>query len=81
MITLEGMQDAIYAVPNDNDPRGNYQPLPEDLLTLPECVLEDYGTEVDHHRAVRPAFDALWNAIGYSRSQFFNEEGLWVGRG
>ena len=55
------------------------QPLPEDVLVLPECVLEDYGGDIDHHRAVRPAFDALWNAIGYSRSQFFNDEGLWVG--
>ena len=48
-------------------------------MHLPECFLEDYGDVLDHHRVVRPAFDALWNAIGYSRSQFFNDEGLWVG--
>jgi hypothetical protein len=77
MITLEGVRGVTYAVRqnawNDYEP-----PLPEDLLTLPECILEDYGTEVDHHRAVRPAFDALWNAIGFARSQFFNEEGRWI---
>src|SRR5262249_21650255 len=80
MITLEGVQGAIYAV--DKNPWSPYgPPLPEDILTLPECVLEDYGTEIDHHRAVRPAFDALWNAIGYARSQYFDEQGRWVGEG
>lgn len=80
MLTFEGVLDANYAVVrnvwNDYEP-----PLSEDVLFLPECILEDYGEVVDHHKAVRPAFDALWNAIGYSRSQFFNEEGLWVGGG
>ncbi len=76
MITLEGVRDAIYAI--DQRPMDSRR-LAKDLLCLPECVLEDYGTDVDHHSAVRPAFDALWNAIGYARSQFFNEDGLWVG--
>ena len=55
-------------------------PLPENIMRLPACFLEDYGTETDHHRAVRPAFNALWNAIGYSKSQFFDEDGHWRGR-
>lgn len=78
MFTLEGVQGVPYIVQNNQ--WGDYgPPLPEDLLPLPECILEDYGTEVDHHMAVRPAFDALWNAIGFARSRFFNEEGRWVG--
>ena len=79
MFTLEGVRGATYAVrqnPWDDEP-----PLPQDVMRLPECVLEDYGTEADHHRAVQPAFNALWNAIGYSRSQFFDEEGHWRGEG
>lgn len=81
MITLEGVYGARYAVKegdiwNIDDP----SPLPEAILALPECVLEEYGTETDHHRAVRPAFDALWNAIGYARSEFFDENGLWIGK-
>lgn len=80
MLTLEGVQGARYAV-MDNRWGDEEVPLPADVLTLPECTLEDYGTEVDHHRAVRPAFDALWNAIGYARSQFFNQVGRWVGDG
>ena len=79
MFTLEGVQGATYAVRRnlwgDYDP-----PLPQELMLLPQCVLEDYGTTADHHRAAQPAFNALWNAIGYSRSQFFDEEGVWRGQ-
>lgn len=78
MLTFEGVLRVHYVVgSNVYDEIG--PPLPEDVLTLPECVLEDYGEDIDHHRAVRPAFDALWNSIGYPRSRFFNDQGLWIG--
>ena len=78
MLTLEGVLGVRYLVTSNlsDDPE---PPLPENVLALPECVLEDYGENIDHHRAIRPAFDALWNAIEYPRSMFFNDEGLWVG--
>jgi len=80
MLTLEGVENARYAVRRDI--WDDLEPLfPEALLLLPQCVLEDYGEVIDHHRAIRPAFDALWNAIGYSRAQSFNEEGMWIGAG
>lgn len=79
MITFEGVGGAHYhAIRNDWD--GYYPTLPNDLICLPECFLEDYGEPISHHRAVRPAFDALWNAIGYSEAQLFNEEGQWIDR-
>lgn len=78
MLTLEGVLGVTYAVKQDIHGQWG-SPLPEEVLLLPECVLEDYGQDVDHHRAARPAFDALWNAIGYAHSEFFNEQGLWVG--
>lgn len=78
MFTLEGVQGAIYAV--DENRWDDYRPsLPESFLTIQECVLENYGTEVDHHKAIRPAFNTLWNSSGYARSFFFNDEGRWVG--
>lgn len=79
MFTLEGVNGANYVVSNNF--WGEYgSPLPYDVLLLPECLLEDFGTLLEYHKAVRPAFDALWNAIGYPKSQFFNEDGLWVGK-
>jgi len=78
MLTLEGVRGVQYAVRQRILDRQE-PPLPEETLLLPECILEDYGGDLEHHRAVRPAFDALWNAIGYSRSQFFDGNGRWVG--
>lgn len=77
MATIDSAEDADYRVGMSTyrrDPR-----LLRDQLRLPECWLEDYGSDADHHRAVRPAFDALWNAIGRVRSMWFNDGGLWVG--
>ena len=77
MVTFDSVKDADYAVGMSTYRRSPR--LPRDRLRLPECMLEEYGTDIDHHRAVRPAFDALWNAIGYARSPWFNEDGRWVG--
>jgi hypothetical protein len=78
MFTLEGVGGSYYAV--KNNPFRDFQPpLPDKTIFLPECVVEDYGSRADYHKAVRPAFDALWNAIGYAESTFFNEDGQWVG--
>lgn len=78
MVALEGVEGAVYAVrENADDP----VVLDRPLLLLPECVLPEYGTTLSYHRAVRPAFDALWNAMGYSASQSFDGNGLWVGDG
>lgn len=35
-------------------------------LSLPICVIEDYGTTEDYQSAIKPALDALWNAGGYT---------------
>lgn len=76
MLTLEGVKGARFAVPpsdwDDREPQ-----LPDDVLFIPACTLESFGTELDHHVAIRPAFDTLWNASGYARSTAFNDEGMW----
>jgi hypothetical protein len=78
MITLTGVLGARYMI---RDRLEDYPPpFAYDMMTLPECLLEDYGEEVDRHRAIRPAFDALWNAAGYDRAQSFDGEGRWQRR-
>ena len=61
--------------------RIGYMKLKEsiDRLNLPACIIENYGITADYHKVIRPAFDSLWNATGYSKSQFFDESGVWVG--
>lgn len=78
MFTLEGVEGATYMVRqyHSRDP----EPVIErSLLCLPECVINEYGTQADYHRAVKPVFDALWNTAGYSSAQSFSAEGQWIG--
>lgn len=51
-------------------------PLAEDVLTLPEVVIEE-GNE-PWHLALKPAFDMVWNAFGLVRSLNYDESGNWV---
>lgn len=49
--------------------------IDRDLLLLPDVLIEDYKNDVP--KALRPAFDALWNAAGWPRSMNYDEEGNW----
>lgn len=49
-------------------------------LLLPEIIIEDYGSDHDYQKAMKPAFDALWNAVDYAASQYFNERNIWIGK-
>jgi hypothetical protein len=76
MISLQGVRGARLGV----EPQ-NFDDLPQldrDVLELPECVIEHYGTPIDYQRAARPAFDALWNTGGFFRSKHFDETGKWA---
>lgn len=59
-----------------------HMPFPEensvidrDRLFLPEVLIEDYPCDVP--RAMRPIFDAVWNACGYERSCNYDNNGVW----
>jgi hypothetical protein len=76
MISLQGVRGARLGVVMDTveDP----PKIDRDVLELPECVIEQYGSEIDYQRAARPAFDALWNTGGFFRSQHFDSTGKWT---
>jgi hypothetical protein len=78
LFTLEGLQGVPYRVRQNmfDDPE---PAIERNVLHLPECILNEYGTNIDYHRAVRPAFDALWNASGYEAAQTFSDDGAWIG--
>jgi hypothetical protein len=76
MVTLQGVRGARLGVASDSldDPIK----IDRDVLELPECIIEQYGTAFDYQRAARPAFDALWNTGGYFRSKHFDSTGKWT---
>ena len=76
LMTLVGIKDAAYRVRKSNfDDRE--PPIERDILFLPECVIHEYGDDAEYHKAVKPAFDALWNAAGYVSAQTFTADGKW----
>lgn len=54
------------------------EPLREDVLVLPEVVLENAEFEPAH--VMRPLFDMVWNAFGLQQSVNYDKAGNWVGR-
>jgi hypothetical protein len=76
MITLQGVRGARLLV----DPLVWLEAptaIDRASLELPEIIIEQYGTEEEYQRAARPAFDALWNTAGHSRSDHYDETGRW----
>ncbi len=78
LITFEGVLGAKYAVRSSMWADENH-PLPYDVIRLPEGFLDSDVTVQNIHKAMKPCFDALWNTIGYSESQNFDEKGVWNG--
>jgi hypothetical protein len=81
MCTLEGVEGARYHVVNSPFNHG-ITPIDRSILHLPDCIIEEFSADnANYHRAVKPAFDALWNTIGYPESRFFDKDtGRWNGR-
>ena len=53
------------------------QPLRENMLILPEIVIQDCNEKPD--QLLRPIFDMVWNAFGFIRSFNYDEQNNWVG--
>jgi len=79
MISLQEVYGATLGVSRVLYP-GNPDLFNKSELLLPEIIIEDYGSDQDYQRAMRPAFDALWNAAGYASSHCFSDDDLWKGK-
>ena len=79
-LTLVGVRGAYYAY--RDDPWGRHQQprLDRDRMFLSECTIESIESGEDIHKAIKPAFDSLYNALGQPECPNFSEDGVWVGR-
>jgi hypothetical protein len=51
--------------------------IDRDHLLIPEAIVHSYDIEAKD--ILRPCFDSVWNACGYSRSLCYDENGDWAG--
>lgn len=75
MLSLEGIRGSILVTNNDWALKS--EEISADTLELPPVVIEDYGSSAGYQRAMRPIFDALWNAGGHARCNYFTVDGAW----
>ena len=54
---------------------GIEHPIDRDVVRLPSLLLTEHP--MDAAVALRPAFDAVWNACGFPASQNFHTDGTW----
>jgi hypothetical protein len=73
-LTLVGVKGYILAT-NDRDPFPDRVPIDRDILYLPEKIIENYSEKAEH--ILKSSYDALWNASGYPRDKYYDEEGDW----
>ncbi len=78
MITLWGTADARLAFFRHGFRDQDTVPFGVKELLLPETLITSFGTPLDYGKALRPAFDVLWNAAGKPRCTYFNESGNYV---
>jgi hypothetical protein len=50
--------------------------IDRDTLLLPEIIIESY--EVSAEDVLRPCFDSIWNACGFPKDLYYNENGEWA---
>ena len=77
ILTLTGVEGVMIGL-GDRYFADDAVPIPYDELQLPPIIIQDFGTAEDLQTAMRPAFDALWNAIGFPQSTLYDGDGLWV---
>jgi len=65
---------------NPVGPVTNPEPLRNSDLHLPAVRLEDFGELADYRKALKPIFDAVWNAADYEGSASYDADGNWTRR-
>jgi hypothetical protein len=75
-VTLEGMQGALILFGGSSS--ANFTEIRQPQVHLPEVVFEEYGSQAQYRRGLRPIIDAVWNAAGCPGSPNYNDEGDWV---
>lgn len=71
LVTLLGVKGYLLAAGRTWEDYGN--PVDRNVVSAPEIIIEDWSTPVT--TALRPALDALWNAAGWARCNYYNKQG------
>ncbi len=77
-LTLIGVKGYTILYINIHHPFPRKHPIDRDVLQVPEIIIQDY--EVKAESVLKPCFDSIWNACGYSGSRNYDKNGVWKPR-
>jgi len=75
-LTLVGVRGYLMAADRFGSGIDEDDTIDRDILLLPEVVIENYNIVPED--VLRPCFDAIWNACGFSGSRNYNNAGKWI---
>lgn len=76
-LTLLNVKGYYMALNEARYPFVDHHLIDRENLLLPEVVIEDYNDSPD--KILKPCFDAIWNACGFSKSFNYDGTGKWKG--
>lgn len=76
MVSLAGVRGYRMGLPPQYS-QAMFGGIDRDIVVGSEVLIDSMGT--DPIQALRPCFDAIWNACGYPRSANYNADGQWKG--
>lgn len=77
ILTLTEVFGYTMAVNRSRFPFHDDYPIDRDVLLVDEVIVDNF--ESDAAKTMKPIFDAVWNATGWSRSMNYDQNGNWVG--
>lgn len=80
LLSFTGMKGWEMAVRDTWGVRGSAGGFDRDPLLIPELVVEPLDTD-DVRKLIRPVIESTWQAAGYAKSDYYNQQGEWVGEG
>jgi len=83
-IAVLGVQGSFLGISNNLWQYDDQRRIDRPNLILPAQVIADAGTDAEYRQALKPAVNALFNAVGIASAedflQNFGENGAWIGR-
>jgi hypothetical protein len=80
ILTLLGIKGFFFNI--DSEAKWGFTPyvIDRNILLLPEILLNSYPKDDEIPINLRPIFDTIWNATGFSHSLHFDKDGNWITR-
>ena len=73
MVSLVGVSGCNIAVKHPHDLYDGIHPIDRENLLIPEVLMESFDVNVDEK--IKPIFDAIWNAFGFSETPNYDSVG------